>query len=799
MDRYFNDPEYRRKILEERRSKAKERTPDDKSGSFLERTLSKHRENRKRKAERQAGSSSASPPPPGNGGDIEIGWGDIFKGFGIFLVIMLMLGGAFVMYLHQGLPSIEELENPKTDIASFVVSRDGAVLDKYFTENRTYTSYNNISPHIIDALIATEDHRFYNHWGVDMYRTLAIPYHVISGNPQGGSTISQQLARNLYRKIGREVSVQRKLREIITAIQIEKNYTKREILEMYLNTVEFSNSAFGIETASLTHFNKPASQLTVPEAATMVGTLKAVYAYNPRIREDRSQQRRNVVMRQMLKRNFLTENEYENFSKEAIVLDYNPPFKTGRQSRYFGEYIRQQAQGWAQENGYDLYTDGLVIHTTIDSRMQQHAQNAVETQLEQHQKRFVDEWTSPDGDYMDNFWEEYPNYLNEFIEETNEYKNGFFGRKTRIEVLDSLKLDSTFVDSVKRARTRLEGSFVAIEPTSGNIMAWIGGSDYSQIQRDNVYQSRRQTGSTFKPFVYAVAIDNGYRPYNKFSKYPLSFYSNNGTVWAPRDPTLPQGPEMVTLAQGLGRSLNNITVRLLPELAGAHGTNRQEDLREAGVRIAEMARNLGVNKSPLKTNPAIALGTAEATLLEMTNAYSTFANKGVHIEPLAITRIEDKEGNVLVEYHSELQQEAISPETAYIMIDMMRGVIRGGSGWHGTGVRMANSFGVTQDIAGKTGTSSNSSDNWFIGLMPHLVAGAWVGGEDYRLRFPENTYLGQGARTALPIVGSFIRSSIEDTLVNWSYDAFEQPQGLILEPPPEVESPGSSGNGRISW
>lgn len=804
MERYFNDPEYRRRVLEERsKAKAGKTNSGTESNSFLERALAKQRENRKKKAGSYSLSSSSPPPPPprnNNGSPPEISWGDIFKGFGIFVLIMLLLSVAFVIYLFQGLPSIEELENPKTDIASFVMSRDGVVLDKYFTENRTYVNYENISPHIIDALISTEDHRFYSHWGIDMYRTLAIPFHLLRGNPQGGSTISQQLARNLYRNIGREVSVQRKLREIITAIQIEKNYTKREILEMYLNTVEFSNSAFGIETASLTHFNKPASQLNVPEAATMVGTLQAVYAYNPRLREERSKQRRNIVMRQMMNHNFLSENQYQAYRDEPIILDYNPPFRTGRQSRYFGEYVRQQAQSWARENGYDLFTDGLVVHTTIDSRMQYHAQRAVESQLEELQKQFVAEWTSPGGEYMDRFWDQYPTYLDGFIEETDEYKNGFFGYKTRKEVLDSLKLDSTYVDSVKRARTRLEAGFVAIDPTNGSIMAWIGGSDYSQIQRDNVYQSRRQTGSTFKPFVYAVAIDNGYRPYHRFSKFPISFYDNSGNVWAPKDPRLPPGPELVSLSQGLARSLNNVTVRLLPELAGAHGTNRLEDLSEAGIRIAEMARNLGVNKSPLRTNPAIALGTAEATLLEMTSAYATFANQGVHIEPLAITRIEDKEGNVLIEYHSELQQEAISPETAYIMIDMMRGVIRGGPGWSGTGVRIANQFGIRQDIAGKTGTTSNSSDNWFMALMPHLAIGAWVGGEDYRVRFPENTWVGQGARTALPIVGTFINYSTADSLVNWSYDAFEQPQGLILEAPPEEETTRETGsNGRISW
>ncbi|MEX0685585.1 MAG: transglycosylase domain-containing protein [Balneolales bacterium] len=810
MDRYFNDPEYRRHVLEKRRENdnnnhnpIKDKGESSAPG-FLERALGKQNENRKKKTAKITPPSSNPPPPPrnNNGSDITIGWGDIFKGFGVFLFIILLLGSAYMIYLFQGLPSIEELENPKTDIASHVMSRDGAVLDKYFTENRTYVNYDNISPHVVDALVSTEDHRFYTHWGVDMYRTLAIPYHVLSGNPQGGSTISQQLARNLYRKIGREVSIQRKLREMITAIQIEKNYTKKEIIEMYLNTVEYSNSAYGIETASLTHFNKPASQLSVPEAATLIGALQAVSAYNPRTRPERATLRRNTVLSRMARHNLISEEQYQTFREEPIELDYNPPFKTGRQSRYFGEYVRQQAQGWADENGYDLYTDGLTIHTTIDSRMQYHAQQAVETQLAQHQKRFEQEWTSPGGTYMDNLWEENPTFLDSFIEETDEYKNGFFGYKTRIEVLDSLKLDSAFVDSVMRARTRLEASFVAIEPSSGNVMAWIGGSDYSKIQRDNVYQSRRQTGSTFKPFVYSVAIDNGYRPYHRFSKYPLSFYDRGGTVWAPRDAVLPQGPELISLRQGLGRSLNNITIRLLPELAGAHGTNRLEDLSEAGVRIAEMAKNLGVNKSPLGTNAAIALGAAQATLLEMTSAYATFANKGVHIEPLSITRIEDKEGNVLVEYHAEMKQEAISPETAYIMIDMMRGVIRGGSGWFGTGVRLINQFNVTQDIAGKTGTTANSADNWFIGMTPNLVMGSWVGGEDRRIRFPKNLpgSIGQGARTALPIVGQFINYCTADSTLDWSYDAFEQPSGLILDPPDEEEIQRESDTGgRISW
>ena len=782
MDRYLNDPEYRREIARKRRESAMGSRDD-----------AKHTGKKSSKRKRTMYSSRDS--------HTGIGWRHIFAGFGGVVIAGFIVGLFAFFYLAQGLPSIEELENPQTDIASFVVSRDGQVLDKYFTENRTYIRYQDISQNVIDALIATEDHRFYSHWGVDMYRTLAIPYHLLRGNPQGGSTISQQLARNLYRSIGREVSVTRKLREIITAIQIEQNYTKQEIIEMYLNTVEFSNSAFGIETAAHTHFNKPASDLTVPEAATLIGSLQAVSALNPRTRPERSTQRRNVVMSQMRRHGFITPDEFAQYRATPLELDYNPPFRAGRESRYFGQYVRQQIQGWANENGYDLYRDGLVIHTTIDSRMQRYAEEALKAQLERHQRSFEQEWTSPDSDqYMDRLWAQYPGFLNSFLEETERFeKYRREGHGSRAEILDLLKMDEAFVDSVKRARARLEAGFVAIDPSNGNILAWVGGSDYSSIQRDNVHQLRRQTGSTFKPFVFAVAIDNGYRPYHRFSKYPVNFFDVSGDRWSPRDPVIPSGPEMISLREALGRSLNNVTVRLLPELAGAPGTNRLEDLRPAGQKIADFARRMGMNRTPLATNPAIALGTAHSSLLELTSAYTTFANMGVHIEPYAVTRIEDAEGNVLQEFRSERQMEVISPETAYIMVDMMRGVIRGGQGWFGTGNRMNWMFNISQDIAGKTGTTQNSADNWFVAMMPHLVAGVWVGGEDRRIIFPQGTQVGQGARTALPIVGQFIQSCANDPNVPWSRDAFEQPQGFVMEQPPEERETEPTRPSRISW
>ena len=780
MDRYLNDPEYRRKMAGLRKQKQPDREYPGDAGD------------QKQADSGQIASHSFSR---------RISWGHIFTVFAGLVIAGLVAALIAFIFLAQGLPSVEELENPQTDVASFVMSRDGQVLDKYFTENRTYIRYQDISQNVINALVATEDHRFYRHWGIDMYRTLAIPYHLMRGNPQGGSTISQQLARNLYRSIGREVSVTRKLREMITAIQIEQNYTKQEILEMYLNTVEFSNSTFGIESAAYTHFNKPASDLSVSEAATLIGTLQAVSALNPRTRPERSMRRRNVVLSQMMRHGFITEYEFQLLRQEPIVLDYNPPFRAGRESRYFGQFVRQQVQTWAAENGYDLYRDGLLIHTTIDSRMQRYAEEALKVQLERHQRAFEEEWTSPNSqEHMDLLWKEYPGFLDSFLSETETfhlYRQD--NRGTREEILEILRENEAFVDSVKRVRTRLEAGFVAIDPSNGNILAWVGGSDYSTIQRDNVHQLRRQTGSTFKPFVYAVAIDNGYRPYHRFSKYPVNFFDSSGDRWSPRDPVIPSGPEMMTLREGIGRSLNNVTVRLLPELAGAPGTNRLEDLRPAGQKIAEFARNMGINRSPLTTLPSIALGTAEASLLELTSAYTTFANMGVHIEPYGVTRIEDSEGNILQEFRSEQQREVISPETAYIMIDMMRGVIRGGQGWVGTGNRLNWMFNIRQDIAGKTGTTQNSADNWFVAMMPHVVAGAWVGGEDRRIRFPRNTQVGQGARTALPIVGQFIHSCANDPNVPWSRDAFQPPYGFVMEQPAESPDDTPSRPSRISW
>lgn len=787
-ERFMSDPEYRHKVL-----KARERK--DSTDEWARKQEARKQKKKKMKKKQPKDTTDKKPS-----------WGKAFV-WAFSIIFIGFIGVSIIFYsLTDDLPSLRELENPETAEASYVLSRDGKVMDKFYTENRTYVPYDEISPHVIHALVAVEDHRFYDHWGVDTFRTLAIPYYVMkylitSSGLQGGSTITQQVARNLYKKIGREKTAVRKLKEMLTAVQIEKNYTKQEILEMYLNTVEFSNSAFGIESAAYTHYGLSAAELNLVQAATLVGTANLPYAYNPRLFPKRSKRRRNIVLAQMLKNGYIDQDTFEETAGLPIELDYHPPSKSGRESRYFGEYIRKQISVWAEENNYNLERDGLTIYTTIDSRLQAHAEEAVRTKLDSIQVIFEKEWTSPGGSYMNKYWEKFPGFLNDFIRDTDEYKNAFskYNLKTEREVFDLLYSKPAFIDSVKRARTRLQSSFTAIDPKSGHVLAWVGGSNYGQKQFDHVYQSYRQAGSTFKPFVYAVAIDNGYMPYYKVSKYPISFKDRLGNFWSPTDEAIPSGPAMVSLRDGLAKSMNNVTVRLLPLIAGAEGTNELEDLQPAAEKIYEMAQDFGIGKGRnTMVVPSIALGTAETSLLELVSAYTTFANKGVHLEPMAITRIEDSEGNIIKEYQVYYSQEVISPETAYIMIDMMRGVIT-----RGTARRLRYTYKVNQDIAGKTGTTQNSADNWFVGMTPDIVMGAWVGGEDRRVRFPQNTWIGQGARTALPIVGTFINLAKNDPKTNWSTETFIPPKGFVMPEDPDANRKDGfekdKSKGTIGW
>ncbi len=787
MDRYFNDPDYRKKMSERTEDTAvkeappkKEKKNDQPDGTARSERVKKWVRRQPRKYKIAAGA----------------------------LVFIFLLIAVYVFYLFQGLPSIQQLENPQTARASVVLSSDGVVLDKFYTENRTYVPINEISPHVIHALVATEDHRFYNHWGVDVWGVGAAVYDLItSGDLRGASTISQQLARNLYKKIGNEITITRKLREMITAIQIEQNYTKREILEMYLNTVEYANSAFGIESAAYTHYGKNADELNVLQAATMIGSLKAVYAYNPRIFPEHSKGRRNIILMQMHKRGFIDDEAYNQLRQKPITLNYHPPSKAGTSSQYFGEYVRQMIAPWAKENGYNLESDGLRIYTTINSSLQKYAKMAVEQKLDSLQAIFIDEWTTSEGNYMNLLWSRYPGFLKSFIRQTDRYKNAFSKLNTDQEsvVFEKLMADEAWIDSVKRANTRLQAGFVAIEPETGYIRAWVGGRDYGNVQYDHVWQMQRQAGSTFKPFVYTVAIANGYKPFHELSMNIERFYGSAGQVWTPKGAHAGDSMGTVTIRKGLARSLNIATVDLLTKISGAPGTDQLDELRAGAQKIKQMAANFGIDMSNTPPYPSIALGTAKVSLLELTSAYTVFANEGIHIDPIAVTHIEDKHGNIIKKFNPDFRKEVISPETAYIMVDMLRSAITGDEGWPGTGARIQWKYNIGQDIGGKTGTTQNAADNWFVAVMPHLVVGAWVGGEDRRIRWPTYSATGQGAHTALPIVGRFISLVTSDPNAPWSYKAFQAPPGFIMPQPPEDNFQQrdfdfiDDDNGRIDW
>ncbi|MCS7154916.1 MAG: PBP1A family penicillin-binding protein [Bacteroidetes bacterium] len=677
--------------------------------------------------------------------------------------IAVLLGLLYMGYLISGLPSLKELENPESALASEVISVDGQVIATYYHENRTPVPLDSIAPAVIHALIATEDQRFYRHWGVNIWRTAQAALFTLLGNRQGGSTITQQLARNLYETVGKEVSIERKIREMLTAIQIERAYTKREILEMYLNTVDFGNNAFGIASAARVYFSKRPSELEPDEAALLIGLLKGTSYYNPVRHPERARMRRDLVLTQMHRNGYLSWPEYERYRQRPIALRYTPPSHTSGPYAHFAEYVRLQVRQWASKRGYNIYRDGLRIYTTLDTRMQRYAQRAVDSLLAMAQPALERQWGGPGLPLL---WRTHPELLPSLIRQTEAYREALRDGQRPERALDSLLRLPRFVDSVKTYYTTLQAGFVALDPSNGHIKVWIGSKNYALDTYDHVYLARRQPGSTFKPFVYVAAIDNGYSPQYVYPNAPITFYNPDGTVrWQPRNAEGESSGEATTLRQALAHSYNMVTARLVADIGEE--------------RVAEYARRLGIS-SPLDVVPALALGTSDVTLLELTAAYATFANRGIYTKPLAILRIEDARGRILEEFQPE-RREALSEQTAYIMVDMMRDVIN-----YGTGVRLRVSppygFGLTDlDLAGKTGTTQQHADAWFVAMTPNLVAGAWVGCNDRRVAFRDMSW-GQGARLALPIVGRFLRYVYRDPEIGLPREVFTPPEHFT---PPE--------------
>ncbi len=768
------------------------------------------------------------------------------------------------------IPPFDELENPKSNLATEIYSADGKLLGKYYLENRTVVDFNELSPNILAALIATEDIRFYKHPGIDM-RALArvlVKSILLGESAGGGSTLTQQLAKNLY-KMRQKLDIRAKtlpgkiwkmlimkVQEWVTAVRLEKRYSKNEILVMYLNTVSFGHNAFGIKAAAKTFFGTSPDSLTLEQAATLVGLLRAPTYYSPVLHPDRSLRRRNAVLSQVekyqkqLQKYFgwkpLTHQQFDSLRHLPIVLNYHPESHNRGLATYFREYLRlyltakkpdptnypswnmeqyhedsllwetDPLYGWCNKNRkpdgspYDLYRDGLKIYTTIDSRMQKYAEEAVAQHVKEWQKVFENHYkhrwrkrltfkikgikisiNNPDLKAFD------PRLSNRDLAKIiwNSMRRSTrwftlkYGGKTDKEIIKSFliprrmrvfswngEIDTTMtpLDSIIYYKKYLRAGFISIEPRTGYVRAYVGGIDFRHFKYDQVMAARRQVGSTFKPFVYTLAMmPGGFSPCYKVPNVPVTFevYENGQKVaYTPKYSHSKFDGQEITLKTGLALSLNQISAWVMKHYSP-----------EA---VIEIARAMGI-RSPLPAVPSLCVGAAEVKLGEMVDAYTTFANHGIHVSPVAVKRIEDKYGNTIAVFPARKNQ-AIDPSTAWRMIVMMRAVVD-----YGTSVRLRYKYNFQNDIAGKTGTTNDNSDGWFIGMVPKLVSGAWVGGEERSIRFT-STALGQGASMALPIWAIYMQKIYADPQLNKIYspdDVFEMPanyDGVPFECAPDI-------------
>lgn len=758
---------------------------------------------------------------------------------GIALALFLISQGIF----FEELPTFEQLENPRSNQASVIYSSDGEILGKYYRENRNDVYYQDLSPHLVTALISTEDERYRNHSGVDL-RGLARAIAYGGGNG-GASTITQQLAKMLFHnkptgKVGRIIQ---KLKEWIIAVRLERQYTKEEILTMYLNKFDFINNAVGVRSAAQVYFGTTPDKLELHEAAMLIGMAKNPSLFNPIRRPDTTLQRRNVVFYQMMRNEKLSREEFDSLKVLELGLDYHRVDHKEGLAPYFREELRRKlGKMFSEKNDddeyvyskpdgspYNIYRDGIRVYTTIDSRMQKYAEYAVQQHL--------------GGELQADFWRNLKKYKNapfsnrvnskqverimqnarksterfrilagkqcancgrrgkyidpETIEGVDFYvcnaedcghkhiaitedslqKNfdtpvamKVFSWNSKNREIDTLMTPN---DSIRYYKSFLQAGFMAMDPHNGHIKAWVGGPDYNHFRYDHVHQSRRQVGSTIKPFVYTMALKAGLKPCTEVPNIKQIFHLPDGKTWSPGNADGKYG-NTVSLRFGLANSLNPVTAYIFKK----YGTEFINTMKNAGIT------------SKLDPVPALCLGVADISIFEMVGAYSTFANRGQYVEPIYITRIEDKDGRVIREFHPE-KRTVIDEETAYTVLDMMKGVVgyvrdENGDKKMGTGIRIRFPnkkrpyAGINHPMAGKTGTTQNNSDGWFMGITPDLVAGAWVGAEDRSISF-SSTYYGQGANTGLPIYGYFMKKVYGDKSIGISTEDFEAPDGFYLE------------------
>jgi penicillin-binding protein 1A len=723
-------------------------------------------------------------------------WHKIIKFFWIGFLSILIFATLYIylvsidfLNLFGPMPSLEALENPKKDQASIVYTSDGVELGKYFRENRNPVEYKNISPNLINALQATEDYRFNEHSGIDLQGLFRVFFKsvVLQQRSGGGSTISQQLAKNLFNTRNKNFkgSINNKLlnvlfvktKEWITAVRLERSYTKQEIVTMYFNTVDFGSNAYGIKTAAATFFSTSPDSLTIPQAAVLVGLLKAPTLYSPILNPQNALERRNVVIDQMSKYDFISETEADTIKAKPIKLTYEVENHNTGIATYFRSVITEYLMNWSKERGLDLYTDGLRIYTTIDSRMQKHAEAAVERHMRSEQKTFNWQWKNMTP-WRDEDMKEIPNFIESSIKRTGRYqelKRAYNNDSVAIwKVLNTPykmrvfswkgEKDTVFspLDSLRYYKRFLHAGLLSVEPQTGHVKAWVGGINHKYFKYDHVKQGARQPGSTFKPFVYATAIDHGYSPCYEVIDAPVSFETmDTNKTWTPKNSDGVFTNKPFTLRRAMANSINSVTARMIKEVTPQH--------------VVEMAHKLGI-ESPLEAVPALCLGVNDVTIYEMVGAYSTFVNEGVWIEPTFITRIEDKNGNIIQDFIPKTR-EALNEESAYLMVHMLRGATeeRGGTA---LGLNSFKLLGIGAEIGGKTGTTQNYSDGWFMGIVSKLTTGVWVGGEDRCIHLRGFEYA-QGARTAMPIWAYYMQYVFEDKELNFKKERFPRPKSRI--------------------
>ena len=724
---------------------------------------------------------------------------------GLFLIFFIFLLASWGIF--GDLPDETSLENPEKNLATVIISSDGVTLGKFYKENRTPVQFEELPEHLINALIATEDVRFYDHSGIDARGTVRA--FAFLGNRGGASTITQQLAKLFFTERVSRGKFQRgfqKIKEWIIATRLERSYTKEEIITMYFNEYDFVNEAIGIESASNIYFDKPPSELTVVESAILVGMFKNASLYNPRRNPVGVKNRRNVVLSQMAKYEFISEELKDSLQATDLDIKFTPQGHDKGIATYFREYTRKFMHNWIIENPradgseYNIYRDGLKIFTTIDSKMQYYAEDAVSKHMTRLQKEFENQnkrnRTAPFRDVTE---EEIASILNASMRRSDRWREMKKQGKSEEEIISSFSekrqmrifswsgdIDTlmTPMDSIRYHKSFLQASLMSMTPQTGDVKAWVGGINYKHYKYDMVKKGKRQIGSTFKPFVYATVIDQMHMsPCDTLPNTPYCIPAGKYNLleeWCPKNSGDKYGG-MLTLKEALAQSINTVTCRLID--------------RVGPKPVLELISKMGVNTENILEAPSIALGTPDVSLYEMVGAYSAFANEGVYIKPSLITRIEDKNGTVLFQNVPEAK-DVLSKEAAYVTISLMEGVTQSGSGQRLRGtwrtdvpvykkVVTGYPYDFENPIAGKTGTTQNQSDGWFMGVVPNLVTGVWVGGEDRSIHFGGITY-GQGATMALPIWANYMKDCYTNEDLHISKEEFVIPENISIETDCEI-------------